>query len=134
MSWNISSYVLEGEIDNRVPGRITGWLRCAGLAEKIILDVEGDCEPDIRGKRIGLRNAFFGKETAAAEYMAGLDRHQTGKAGHITAGWPPQTWTDYPYIEWYSDTNDRVVIFLEPHQVRVLDDTAKCSALGLGLV
>lgn len=128
MSWAPSAFLLEGEMDNRVPGRITGWLRFAGLGKKVTLDLEGDFELDIRGKRIGLRNVFLGREAAAAEYMEGFDLFQIGRAGHITAGWPPQTWTDYPYIEWYSVTNDRVVLYLEPHQVTVLDEPVELAA------
>ena len=124
MSWNISAYLLEGELDNRNPGRVTGWLRFAGLAEKVELDLEGDFEPDIRGTRIGFKNTFFGREDVAVEYMEGFDPRQTGKAGHITVGGPPQSWTDYPYIEWYSSTNDRVVLYLEPHQVFLIDEQA----------
>ena len=122
MTWNLSSYLLEGELDNRVNGKIKGWLRFAGLAEKVILELEGDFEPDIRGRRIGFKGIFFGKEAAAAEYMEGFDLRQIGKAGHITAGGPPQSWTEYPYLEWYSDTNDRVVLYPEEHQVFVIDD------------
>jgi hypothetical protein len=52
--------------------------------------------------------------------MDGLASHQTGKTGDITAGLPPKDYVDYPYIEWYSDENGRVVIELEPIQVEVV--------------
>lgn len=134
MTWTPSAFLLEGELDNRTPGKITGWLRFAGLAEQITLDLEGDFEPDIRGRKIGLKGVYFGKEAAAIEYMKGLTARQVGKAGHITAGWPPQSWTDYPYIEWYSATNDRVVLFPEPHQVSILDPAVDLMAKDPGLV
>lgn len=123
MAWAPSAFLLEGELDNRTPGKITGWLQFAGLADRVTLDLKGDFEPDIRGRRIGLKGVFLGKDATAVEYMKGLTAQQVGKAGHITAGWPPQSWTDYPYIEWYSATNDRVVLHLEPHQVSILDPT-----------
>jgi len=125
---------LEGELDNRKAGRITGWLRFAGLPEKVVLDLEGDFEPDIRGRRIAVKNVFLGKEAVAARYMDGFHPRQTGKAGHITAGWPPQSWTDYPYIEWHSDHNNRVVLYVEPHQVTILDDPVEIAAAEPGAV
>jgi len=133
MTYRPSAFLLEGELDNRTPGRITGWMRFAGLARKVTLDLEGDFEPDIRGRRIAMRNAFIGEPNVAAKYMDGFDLHQTGKAGHITAGWPPQSWTDFPYIEWYSDANDRVVIYLEPYQVAVLDEAPEVVAEERGI-
>ena len=132
MTWRPSAYLLEGELDNRKAGRITGWLRFAGLPGKIVLDLEGDFEPDIRGRRIGLAGRRFCNLAAAAKYMSGFALKQTGKAGHITAGWPPQSWTDYPFIEWYSDRNDRVVMYLEPHQVAILDEPAEIAAAEPG--
>ena len=45
---------------------------------------------------------------------------QTGKVGDITAGLPPADYVNYPYIEWYSDENGRVLIELEPAQVEVI--------------
>ena len=52
--------------------------------------------------------------------MNGMAAHQTGKAGDITAGLPPHDYSAYPYIEWYSNENGRVVLELEPAQVQVI--------------
>jgi hypothetical protein len=128
MTWVLTGYLLDGQLDNRTAGRITGWLRFAGLKDNVTLDLQGDFEPDIRGKRISLKGVYPGKEASAVEYMKYFDERQTGKAGHITAGWPPYPWTDYPYIEWYSDTNDRVVLYLEPHQIAIVDETGAVLA------
>ncbi|MCX5646696.1 MAG: hypothetical protein NTZ17_18770 [Phycisphaerae bacterium] len=56
----------------------------------------------------------------AEDYMDGIAPQQTGKVGDITAGLPPVDYVNYPYIEWYSDENGRVVIELEPVQVEVI--------------
>ena len=125
MTWRPSAFLLEGILDNRTPGRISGWLRFAGLAEKVVLDLEGDFEPDIRGRRIAFRSAYVGREATAKAYMEGFQERQSGKAGHITLGGPPYSWTDFPYIEWCSAENDHVVLYLEPHQVAVLDESAE---------
>ena len=128
MTWRPSDYLLEGELDNRKPGKISGWLRFAGLPEKAIVELDGDFEPDIRGRCIRLAGRRFCNLSAAVKYMSGFALKQSGKAGHITAGWPPQSWTDFPFIEWYSDANDRVVMYLEPHQIAILDSRAEVAA------
>jgi hypothetical protein len=56
----------------------------------------------------------------AEQYMDGFASHQTGKAGDITAGQPPQDYGTVPYIEIYSDQNGRIVIELEPVQMDVV--------------
>jgi hypothetical protein len=100
-------------------------MRFAGLPEKVALDLEGDFEPDIRGRRIAFRSVYPGREAAAKAYMDGFHPRQTGRAGHITLGGPPQSWTDFPYIEWCSAENDHVILYLEPHQVAVLGEPAE---------
>ncbi len=133
MTWRPSSYLLEGEMDNRQPGKVTGWLRFAGLPDKVTLDLEGDFEPDIRGRRIAFKSVYLGRPADAEEYMEGFHLRQTGRVGHITLGGPPQTWTEFPYIEWRSPESDRVVMYLEPHQVAVIDEPVEVVAAEPGL-
>ncbi len=128
MTWRPSAFLLEGELDNRIAGRIIGWLRFAGLPEKVTLDLEGDFGPDVRGGRIAFKSIYRGEQAAAAAYMAGFDPRQTGRAGHITTGGPPHIPADFPLVEWHSDQNDRVVLYLEPHQVMILDPPAEPAA------
>lgn len=134
MTWRPSTYLLAGELDNTTPGKVTGWMRFAGLPEQVTIDLEGDFEPDIRGRRIGLKGGYPGKEGAAIEFMKGFAARQVGRTGHITAGWPPHSWTEYPYIEWYSLHNDRVVLYLEPYQVSILDLPAELAGAEPGAV
>ena len=56
-----------------------------------------------------------------------MAEHQTGKAGDITAGLPPRDYVEYPYIEWYSRANGRVVLELEPEQVQVIGTPVPAS-------
>jgi hypothetical protein len=134
MTWRPSNYLLEGELDNTTPGKVTGWMRFAGLTEKVTIDLEGDFEPDIRGRKIGFKGGYPGKEGAAVEFMRGFATRQAGTAGHITAGWPPHSWTEFPYIEWHSIHNGRVVLYLEPYQVLVLDEPAEIAGAEPGSV
>ncbi|HUT56332.1 MAG TPA: hypothetical protein VNA25_00495, partial [Phycisphaerae bacterium] len=55
-----------------------------------------------------------------AKYLEGFSLTQTGEVGDMTAGLPPQDYVNYPYFEWYSEANGRVVLELEPEQVEVV--------------
>jgi hypothetical protein len=122
MAWRPTDYLIEGELENTHRGKVTGWMRFAGLKDKVTFDLEGDFHRDIRGAKI----YFIGDASEtdppedAAGYMGSFAQHHTGNAGDITAGLPPQDYVKYPYIEWYSEQNGRVVIELEPVQVEVI--------------
>ena len=124
MSWIPTPYLLEGELDNTQPGKITGWLQFAGMKNKAVINLEGDFCSDIQGKKIVLSGRFLGREAEAARYMEGFTEDQTGHAGKITAGMPPAEYTDFPYIEWESEHNGRVVMYVEPHQIDVIHEAA----------
>jgi hypothetical protein len=179
MAWRPYGNLINGELDNRNPGKVTGWIRFfrQGMEPlKVILDLSGDTHEDIRGKVIRLlnwtpsdRSKEFGLDST---YMKGFSVEQRGTAGDITAGrslgpWTPEIaerlmaqnetfWDEngiqdterekrrrnfantyqehidagdlfypyvaYPYIEWYSEANGRVVLELDPSQVDVIDD------------
>ena len=119
MAWRPGSFLIEGELDNTTRGRVTGWLRFAGLPHTVQLDLRGDFHRDIRGARI--RVVGRGAESEAyANYMNGFAEHHTGDVGDMTAGRPPRDYVDYPYFEWYSEENGRVVLELEPDDVELL--------------
>jgi hypothetical protein len=120
MAWRPTEYLLEGELDNTEPGKVTGWMRFAGKEGKVIFDLEGNFHRDIRGAKIRLTGD--GDETdEAKDFMADFSALQTGEVGDMTAGLPP---ADYvrgeAYIEWYSKENGRVVLELAQDQVQVI--------------
>jgi len=119
MAWRPHAYLMEGELDNTVLGRVTGWLRFVGMAEPVRLDLIGDMHRDVRGTKIHLTGRAVDDE-ANRRYMEGFATLQRGEAGDITAGLEPQDYVDYPYIEWYSEANGRVVLELDPEQVEVI--------------
>ena len=120
MAWRPTQYVLEGELDNTTPGKVTGWMRFAGMSKTVTFDLKGDFHRDIRGAKIHFIGDGKEKDPTAASYMDGMAISQTGKVGDITAGLPPRDYVNYPYIEWYGDDNGRVVIELEAGQVKVI--------------
>jgi len=123
MAWRPTEYLIEGELDNTVRGKVTGWLRFVGMDEKITLNLEGDFHRDIRGARLRIQTKTHSDDTFEAQkYMRGFDPQQTGAVGDITAGREPQDYVSYPYIEWYSDTNGRVVLELEPDEAEVIGE------------
>jgi hypothetical protein len=122
MAWRPTEYLIEGELDNTVPGKVTGWMRFEGLEKTIMFDLVGNFHRDIRGAKIHLSGNGFEADEKARNYMRCFSSTQTGKVGDITAGLPPQDYVSYPYIEWYGDENGRVVLELEPDQIRVIGE------------
>jgi len=122
MAFRPTQYLIEGELDNTNPGKVTGWMRFAGLNEKMTFDLEGNFHRDIRGTKIHFTgDAYEDREDVDInDYSDGLALHQTGKAGDITAGLPPNDYGSTPYIEVFSDQNGRMILELEPVQIEVI--------------
>lgn len=176
MAWRPYENLIDGELDNRKPGQVVGWLRFFRSGKrplKVSLNLRGDFHEDIRGKVIRLKNPdpsdrdkLLGRD---GTYMEGFSPVQSGVVGDITAGVPLGRWTEaiarnlmtqheatwdeiglngprreqlsreyaeqyrdhikagdpfyahvnYPYIEWHSDLNGRVVLELEPWQLQI---------------
>jgi hypothetical protein len=131
MAWRISDSVVDGEIDNTVKGRVTGWIRLSGCPEPLALNLEGDCHPDLAGWRFRIVRVDPVPPWAEPADLSGISTEQVGRTGDITAdqllrhydcpveellariraGEPPPTeWRKALYLEWFSDRNGRVVI------------------------
>ena len=122
MAWRPHRYLIEGQLNNTEPRKVTGWMRFLGLPERVTFDLDGDFHRDIRGASIQLSGdaAQATDLNQAREYIQRFSLHQTGKVGDITAGLPPQDYSSYPYVEWYSNENGRVVLELRHEQVKVI--------------
>jgi hypothetical protein len=122
MAWRPTEYLIEGELDNTHPNKVTGWMRFAGVNEKVTFDLEGNFHRDIRGAKIHFTGDAYEDqaEVDPGDYFDGFARHQTGEAGDITAGLPPLDYVNYPYVEWYGEANGRVVIELSHAQIEVI--------------
>jgi len=121
MAWRPSQYLIDGELDNTTPGKVTGWMQFAGMQSKVTFDLKGNFHRDIRGAKVRLTGDGQADDPEAAQYMDGFVTHQTGETGDMTAGLPPYDYTkNQPYFELYSDDNGRIVIELEPEQVQVI--------------
>ncbi|MGA2116685.1 MAG: hypothetical protein ABSH56_18250 [Bryobacteraceae bacterium] len=99
MAWRPYSNLIDGELDNRVPGKVTGWMRFFRKGQRnlrVVFDLAGDFHEDIRGKLIRLSNAepSDGCLDGGRTYMEGFARVQRGAVGDITAGISLGPWTD----------------------------------------
>jgi hypothetical protein len=100
MAWRPYENLIDGELDNRRPGRVTGWLRFFRRGKPplwVRLDLAGDFREDIRGKAIHLVNSQSSDRNQALErkgtYMDGFSEVQRGIVGDITAGLALGHWT-----------------------------------------
>ena len=181
MAWRPYENLIDGELDNRIPGIVSGWMHFFRRGHgplKVVFILRGDFHEDIRGKVIRLKNPEPSDRNEQLDrkgtYMEGFSLVQRGDVGDITAGLPVGPWTKevaqklmaqnelfwdkeglqglerdsrrqeyaeryrkhveaghlfypygtYPYIEWYSGANGRVVLELEPSQVEIIGGNA----------
>ena len=101
MAWRPYSNLISGELDNRIPGKVTGWMqffRRGTTPLQVTFDLAGDFHEDIRGKLIQFRNASpsDGHEELDREgtYMDGFNPLQRGQVGDMTAGLPLGPFTE----------------------------------------
>ena len=107
MAWRSTDYLIEGELDNRNPGKVTGWMKFAGLKKNVTFDLEGDFHRDIRGSKIRLRGDGESADNVIAEkYMEGFSTLQKGNVGDITGGFEPADYVEGSvYVEWFFGMN-----------------------------
>jgi hypothetical protein len=101
MAWRPNEYLIDGELSNRVPGKVTGWMRFFRRQRqplRVVFDLEGDFHEDIRGSDVVLKNDAPADRDASLErdgtYMDGFDPMQRGTVGDMTAGLPLGPWTE----------------------------------------
>src|SRR5687768_8390656 len=57
MAWRLEDHVTRGEIDNRTHGCVTGCIWLAGVEEPLLLELEGNCHPDLAGCLLVFENS-----------------------------------------------------------------------------
>ena len=119
MAWRPKQNLVQGELDNTVPGQVTGWLEFRGMSDIVRLNLAGNFHEDIRGKKIRLRSRASQDDRPSS--MDRFEARQTGTVGDITAGLPPYPYSRYPYVEIYSRENGRVVMEFDADEVEVVD-------------
>jgi hypothetical protein len=98
MAWRPYENLIDGELDNRIPGKVTGWMRFFRKGKhpfRIAFDLKGDFHEDIRGTLVRLRNPNpSDRNEGEGSYVDGLARVQCGTVGDITSGLPLGPWTE----------------------------------------
>jgi hypothetical protein len=101
MAWRPYANLIDGELDNRIPGKVTRWMRFfrRGMNPvRVTFHLAGDFHEDIRGKVIQLKNPSPSDENMQfnrkGTYMEGLNRVQHQAVGDITAGHSLGPWTE----------------------------------------
>jgi len=138
MAWRINESVVRGEIDNRTPAHVEGKIWLADRSDPLVLRLTGNCHKDLAGRLLTFSNPKPTTDSALT-----LSNNQTGVTGDMTAarkvrlieGFDPSDWrADKPshfanslYIEWYSETNGRVVIESVDYQVTVSEPSWELS-------
>lgn len=143
MAWRFHENVLRGEIDNSTRGVVTGQVWLSGLEQPLMLDLRGDCHPDLAGCTLRFENpspiplpgdppayAQFG---ATGDIMAGrkvrvFDIPVSEALAMMRRGEkPPEHWANSLYLEWYSLLNGRVVIESAEYHLRVSEPSWRFS-------
>lgn len=99
MAWRPYENLIDGELDNRIPGKVTGWMRFYRRGKqplKVTFDLAGDFHEDIRGMAIRFHNEEPSDRNGdrGGTYMDGFASVQRGVVGDITAGLSPSPWTE----------------------------------------
>jgi len=122
MAWRLEQHVVRGIIQNIVPDRVAGAIWLKGLSQPIELNLKGNCYRDLAGTRLEFRN-----ESATEGDYSGLEASQDGTVGDMTASKkvkiladqdgevesdapPAYQWANCLYLEWFSESNGRVLI------------------------
>jgi hypothetical protein len=120
MAFRPTRHLMEGELDNTRLGRVTGWIQFAGMKGTVVLNLRGNFHRDIQGAKIRITGNARWESSEAIARMRGFSRFQNGKVGNITAGLPPADFGVYPFVEWYSEENGRVVIEPDRNHIEVI--------------
>lgn len=140
MAWRIDQSVIRGEIDNRTRGRVTGRIWLLGREAPVELELKGDAWRDLAGHSLR-----FSNPAPRQENLQELDTAQRGVVGDITAArkvkvpdcsmeefkersktGTPFTWhwANALYLEWFSETNGRVVIESTSYELALAGEAA----------
>lgn len=135
MAWRLHEHVLRGKIDNRIRGRVTGEIWLAGIDRPLVLELTGDCAPDLAGCELSFENPAPIPMTTKPPAP-----QQRGPAGDMTAArkarvfdvpieeaWamskrgetPPEHMANAVYLEWFSERSGRVVIESADYRLQI---------------
>ena len=128
MAFRIHDSVVRGEIDNRTKGLVRGTIWMKGRPEPITLDLKGNAHPDLAGCLLTFKNpgacvvhpnleSLASTQCGAVGDMtAARKEHVFGVASDVAYAMlerneiPPEHIANVLYLEWFSQSNGRIVI------------------------
>lgn len=137
MAFRIHDSVLRGEIDNREKGIVRGKIWVHGRDEPITLELKGNAWPDLAGCLLKFTNPH---EPVRLPNIESLHLMQCGTIGDLTASRkvrvfdmpteeaylmskrgekPPEHMANCLYLEWFSESNGRVVVESTDYQLEI---------------
>lgn len=140
MAWRIDEQIVRGEIDNSTPGIVTGKIWLIGRDEPVDLKLTGNPWRDLAGHILKFTNP-----NPKSGIGSDLGSFQKGAVGDMTASRKvkvpecsmeelmefyvkkqpfPWHWGNSLYLEWYSQTNGRVVIESAEYQLELNPEPA----------
>lgn len=144
MAWRLHEHVVRGEIDNRTRGRVTGRIWMEGTEQPLVLDLAGDCWPDLAGCLLTFENPAPVAMTTKAPVLL-----QRGQVGCITAARkvrvfdvpleealrmlklgekPPEHIANSIYLEWFSPMCGRMVVESSDYRLQISEPAWQLSA------
>jgi hypothetical protein len=143
MAWRIEDSAVRGEIDNRTRGSVEGRVWLAGRSDPLVLRLAGNCHGDLAGCRL-----VFSNPAPKPDSGLTLASDQSGVVGDITASHKvrviegfdyeaikagkklPEHMANAVYVEWFSETDGRVVIESARYEIRVTEPVWRMSPEG----
>ncbi|NLH71642.1 MAG: hypothetical protein GX456_01150 [Verrucomicrobia bacterium] len=137
MAFRIEDSVVRGEIDNRVKGIVRGKIWLEGRPDPMLLELKGNPWPDLAGCLLTFVNP---NKRIPYHSLDALGQVQRGAVGDMTASRkvrvlevpvaeaymmakrgekPPEHMANSLYLEWFSETNGRVVIESSDYELNV---------------
>jgi hypothetical protein len=145
MAWRIHDSVIRGVIDNRAKGQVRGKLWLDGLEEVVAMDLDGNACPDLAGCLLKFASR---SPTIRLPAKPAFHSVQRGKIGDLTASRkvrvfivpdeeafemlergekPPERLAIALYLEWFSESNGRVVIESADYELEISEPKWRMS-------
>jgi hypothetical protein len=160
MAFRIQDSVVRGEIDNRLKGIVRGKIWIERRPAPVLLELTGNALPDLAGCLLTFTNP---RERIRPWNIDSLHPVQRGSIGDLTASRktrvfdipmeqalemirhkekPPEHIANCLYLEWFSESNGRVVIETADYDLKISapqwrmspqedEDRARQAALGM---
>jgi hypothetical protein len=137
MAFRIHDSVVRGEVDNRSKGVVLGKIWLEGRDLPVMLELRGNAWPDLAGCLLTFTNP---QKRIPHQHLDSLDAVQRGGIGDLTASRkvrvfdvpleealdmirrkekPPEHMANCLYLEWFSETNGRVVIESADYELKI---------------